>query len=233
MLKVSVQGPSSILHPTSIAANALITSSATPPFSTTIFVTSEIRLLFIPPLGGVHTPEAARSSRCVRASALDVGAVPPVAEFMELGTPGGVRCEGGSIVRIETILVPVGEAVELVHAIASTASATASSSLHGSKMIFKPTAMAIMMTGGRPIWGLWADLLSVLGYRGTAASQSSSNSGSSSCSDLRAGKRVVRRARWDVMDRRARGYDRGGERSRIWFCQLRCIVRGAIDHTST
>jgi hypothetical protein len=79
------------LHPTSIAANALMTSSATPPCSTTILVTCDIKFLFMPPLGGVHTPEAASNSRCVRASALDVGATPPVAEFIEFGMPGGVR----------------------------------------------------------------------------------------------------------------------------------------------
>ena len=93
ILRRSIFFPSTCLalHPTSIAASALMTSSATPPFSTTIFVTWDIRFLFIPPLGGVQTPELASSSRCVRASALDVGAVPPVAEFIEFGMPGGVR----------------------------------------------------------------------------------------------------------------------------------------------
>lgn len=102
----------------------------------------------MPPRGGVHTPELASNSRCVRASALDVGAVPPVAEFIELGTAGGVRCEGGSIVRIETMRAPVDEVVELAQAMARTASATASSSLQGSKMMLGPTAMARTMTGG-------------------------------------------------------------------------------------
>lgn len=85
---------------------------------------------------------------------MDVGTVPPVAEFIELGTPGGVRCEGGSIVRMETIRAPVDEAGEFVHAIARTASATASSSLAGSKMMFGPTAMARTMMGGLPIDGM-------------------------------------------------------------------------------
>jgi hypothetical protein len=189
------------LHPTSIAANALMTSSATPPCSTTILVTWDIKFLFMPPLGGVHTPEAASNSRCVRASALDVGATPPVAEFIEFGMPGGVRWDGGSIVRIETMRAPVVDEDVFVHAIARTASATASSSLHGSKMMFGPTAMARIMTGGLSVVVLSA----FLGNRDTAASQSSLNSGSSSCSDLRAGSSVVRSARWVVMERRASG----------------------------
>jgi hypothetical protein len=168
----------------------------------------------MPPLGGVHTPEAASSSRCVRASVLEVGAVPPVAEFIEFGMPGGVRWEGGSMVRMETMRAPVEEDDVFVHAIARTASATESSSLHGSKMMFGPTAMARMMTGGLSVVVLSA----LLGYRDTAASQSSLNSGSSSCSDLRAGRCVVRRARWVVMERRASGYERGGESRSI--CRL-------------
>lgn len=105
---------------------------------------------------------------------------------------------------IETICAPADEDLELVHAIARTASATASSSLQGSKMMFGPTAMASMMTGGLP-GGVLELLLDRLGYSGTAACQSSSNSGSSSFSDLRAGRWVVRRARCVVMERRARG----------------------------
>jgi hypothetical protein len=193
--------PTFALHPTSIAASALMTSSATPPCSTTIFVTWEIKFLFMPPLGGVQTPEAANSSRCVRASALEVGATPPVAEFIEFGMPGGVRWDGGSMVRIETMRAPVDEEDVFVHAIARTASATASSSLHGSNIMFGPTAMARMMTGGLSVVVLSA----FLGKSETAASQSSLKSGSSSCSDLRAGRSVVSRARCVVMERRASG----------------------------
>jgi hypothetical protein len=191
-------------HPTSIAANAPMTSSATPPCSTTILVTCDTSVRFIPPRGGVHTPEVASSSRCVRASALDVGTVPPVEEFIEFGMAGGVRWEGGSMVRIETMRAPVDDEGEFVHATARTASATASSSLHGSKMMFDPTAMARMTTGG--LSEVVCVLLPVfLGYSGTAASQSSSNSGSSSFSDLRAGRWVVRSARWAVMESSASG----------------------------
>lgn len=43
----------------------------------------DMRPLFIPPLSGVHTPELAQISRRVRASALEVGAVPPVAQLPE------------------------------------------------------------------------------------------------------------------------------------------------------
>jgi hypothetical protein len=205
-------------HPTSIAASAPITSSATPPRSTTIFVTCEIKPRFMPPLGGVHTPEFANSSRCVSASALEVGTVPPVAEFIEFGTPGGVRWEGGSIVRIETMRAPVDEDVEFVQATARTASATANSSLAGSKMMFEPTAMASIMTGGFPSCGAVLFVPACLGYSGTAASQSSSKSGSSSFSDFSAGRCVVRSARWAVMESSASGYERGGERSRICTC---------------
>ena len=119
------------------------------------------------------------------------------------------------MVRIETMRAPVDDVVELVHAIASTASATASSSLAGSKMMFDPTAMASMMTGGFPSWGAVLLVPACLGYRGTAASQSSSNSGSSSFSDFRAGRSVVSRARWVVMESRASGYESGGDSSRI------------------
>lgn len=116
------------------------------------------------------------------------------------------------MVRIETILAPVLDEVVVVHAIASTASATASSSLAGSKMMFGPTAMARIMTGGL---SRAEDLDVDLGYSGEAASQSSSKSGSSSFSDLREGRCVVRRARCVVMERRPRGYESGGERRRI------------------
>ena len=95
------------LQPTSIPANAPIISSATPPFSTTIFVTWLTSVLFMPPLGGVQTPLLASISRIVRAWALVSGTVPPVAEFMLFGTAGGVRWLGGSMVLIDTILAPV------------------------------------------------------------------------------------------------------------------------------
>lgn len=48
------------------------------------------------------------------------------------------------------------------------------------------------------------------------AAQSSSKKGSSSPSDFRRGRRVERRARWVVKDRRGRGYDSGGEMRRIY-----------------
>jgi hypothetical protein len=170
----------------------------------------------MPPRGGAHTPDVASSSRCVSASALFAGAVPPVAEFIELGMPGGVRWDGGSMVRMETRRAPVEEVFAFVQATARTASATASSSLHGSNMMFGPTAMASTMTGG--LSTAWVPLPLSLGYKGTDASQSSSNSGSSSFSDFSAGSREVRRARWVVMESRARGYDNGGESSRICRC---------------
>ena len=54
------------------------------------------------------------------------------------------------------------------------------------------------------------------GYNGTEASQSSSNNGSSSFSDLRRGRRVDRSARYVVRERSGSGYESGGERSRTW-----------------
>ena len=106
------------------------------------------------------------------------------------------------MVRIETILAPVAEEEDVVHATAMTASATASSSCAGSKIMFGPTAMARMMTGGLSC----AEVVEAdLEYKGEAAAQSSSKRGSSSFSDLRDGRCVVRRARWVVMDMRPRG----------------------------
>lgn len=107
------------------------------------------------------------------------------------------------MVRMETIFAPVLDSLDVVQATASTASATASSSLHGSKMMLGPTAMARMMTGGfsRAVEDVEADL----GYSGEAAAQSSLKSGSSSFSDLSAGRWVVSRARWVAMESRPSG----------------------------
>lgn len=107
------------------------------------------------------------------------------------------------MVLIETMRARGDEEVEFAHATASTASATASSSIQGSKMMLDPTAIASTMTGGLSVSAEGWEWF--LGYRGTAASQSSSKSGSSSLSDFSAGRREVRRARWVVMESRASG----------------------------
>lgn len=57
-----------------------------------------------------------------------------------------------------------------------------------------------------------------LGYKNTDASQSSSNSGSSSFSDLSLGRRVERSARCVVRESNGNGYDKGAESSRIYKC---------------
>ena len=140
------------------------------------------------------------------ASVLETGALPPVAEFMELGIPGGVRREGGSIVRIERRRTGLAEDVcEAAQEMARTASATANSSLLGSKMIFWPTAMTRRVTGGFSMWVLEGLLGSERGKREMEAAQSSSKRGSSSCSDLRAGRRAERSAKCMVKERSGSG----------------------------
>lgn len=105
--------------------------------------------------------------------------------------------------------------------IANTTSATESSSAEGSKRIFSPTDITRSVIGGllvRTVSG-FDPAAAVLesgieverpvegerGYSGTAASQSSSKSGSSSFSDLRRGRRVERSARYVVRERSGRG----------------------------
>lgn len=142
-------------HPNSTASNPSSTSSATPSFPTTILIILLINPLFILPLGGAHTPGASTSSLCLIASSVLVGAFPPAAVFKKFGTPGGVSLAGGSIVRTASSrrLRPSSLAEENRGAspteTARMASATASSSFVGSKMMFEPTAMTRRVTGGR------------------------------------------------------------------------------------
>lgn len=95
-------------------------------------------------------------------------------------------------------------------------SATESSSLLGSKIMFVPTAMTSNVIGGL-VYPPFTFADPSRGYKKTEASQSSSNMGSSSASDFRRGRRVERRARCVVRLRRGRGYDSAGERSTIWY----------------
>ena len=94
---------------------------------------------------------------------------------------------------------------------ARIALATAISSREGSKKMLEPTDTTRRVIGGSGCEGAEES------YRGTAASQSSLKSGSSSASETSAGRRVDRRARWVVRDRRGTGYESGGERSRIYM----------------
>lgn len=92
---------------------------------------------------------------------------------------------------------------------ATTASATASSAWEGSKKMLLPTLMTSSVMGGRTRVGFVFEGV-IVGegrYNGTAASQSSLNSGSSSFSNpfTGAGRWVDRRARWVVRERRGRG----------------------------
>lgn len=134
----------------STASNAFSTSSATPPGCVANLMTRATSPRLTPPRGGVHTPGVCKPSRKAIASALDVGATPPVALFKALGTPGGVRREGGSMVRMARRRSEEAEegAVSPTER-ASTASATASSSLLGSKMMLAPMATTRRVMGGR------------------------------------------------------------------------------------
>lgn len=86
-----------------------------------------INTLFSPPRGGFQTPSSEMAS-LARTSSL----VAPVALFSEFGIPGVVKCDGESTVRMERtrnpLLFSLGKPTET----ATTASATASSSLLGS-----------------------------------------------------------------------------------------------------
>ena len=73
-------------------------SRTTPSELSISFVIREIAALFNPPRGGFQTPSSEIASRA-RTSSLDG----PVASFKELGIPGVVNREGGSIVRIARI----------------------------------------------------------------------------------------------------------------------------------
>ncbi|KAL8768342.1 MAG: hypothetical protein Q9209_005376 [Squamulea sp. 1 TL-2023] len=106
---------------------------------------------------------------------------------------------GGSIVRRESslnlgarslrLLIDTG-VLKVPTVTAQTASATASSSLDGSKKMLSPTDMTSNVNGGLEAWSNCEEA-----YRGCAASQSSLKSGSSSILDTGAGSLVARRAR--------------------------------------
>lgn len=172
----------------------------------------------VPPSGAFQTPSWGNSSTlCCCCFFCDDGSnVPLAAKLPVLGTPGGVSLDGGSTVRIDTSLSSRPESTSMLSSAfcvrtshsdtASAESATASSSLDGSNRMLSPTATTSSVMGGlEPAAAPWR------GYRNGEASQSSSNMGSSSPSDLRRGSLVERRARCVVRERRGRGYDSGGD----------------------
>ncbi|KAL1998695.1 hypothetical protein VTN02DRAFT_5723 [Thermoascus thermophilus] len=134
-----------------------MTSSPTPPLSSTMATIRPIRLLFTPPRLGLHTPGTA-SSLVKRAASSAAAVEPSVVTFSESGTPGCVRRAGGSIVRMDSSFRPLpwlspSRSLSLSYSrpmeMARTASATAISSRVGSKMMLSPTEMTRRVTGGR------------------------------------------------------------------------------------
>lgn len=177
-----------------------MTSWPTPPSDITALMIRDICNLPKPPRGGRHTVTPASLSLSSSASVADI---PPVVEFELFGTPAAVSREGGSTVRSATI--PKLPDFSCAAEIATTASATASSSLLGSKIMLEPTVMTSSVTGGFVV----ATPCGPLGKRCVAASQSSLKSGSSSFSEINAGMRVASSARWVVKESNGRGYERG------------------------
>ncbi len=144
--------------------------------------------LFIPPLAGLHAPWSSSAS---------------------VGDTAAASRAGGSIVRRDRSLnlgasslhFPEDPAASIVPTVtAQTASATASSSRDGSKKILSPTDMTRSVNGGLEALSDSED-----GYRGSAASQSSLKSESSSILDIGAGSLVARRARCVVKLNSGRG----------------------------
>jgi hypothetical protein len=179
--------------------NPSMTSLATPWGPSTAFVMRPISALGSPPRGGFQTPSSVHDSLAAIVSSSDIMAA-PVAELSELGSPGCVSLEGGSIVLIAKMWnppEPVGTPIDS----ARTDSATANSSLLGSNIMFAPTDITSRVTGGR--YCRVPDV--VTGYKYRDASQSSSNRGSSSPSDTSFGNLADRRARCVVMESNGRG----------------------------
>lgn len=143
----------------STASRASRTSSATPPFSTTILMIRPMTLLLTPPLGALHTLPASSLLLSVTAKVsvsafLLASPVLPTAEVAEastIGVPAFVSRDGGSMVLIARIFGPSAE--DDVEALwptemARMESATASSSREGSKMMFEATDMTRRVMGG-------------------------------------------------------------------------------------
>ena len=176
------------------------TSTPTPPGSVHIPTILPSTSLLTPPFFAFHTPSSPPAP------------APPVSASAALEESR----EGGSIVRTASNLNSSAPFADEATVTATTASATASSAWEGSKKMLLPTLMTNNVIGGLApvafVFGFELELeLGVLvvdaGYNGTAASQSSLNSGSSSFSNpfTGAGRCVDRRARCVVRERRGRG----------------------------
>lgn len=166
----------------------VITSSPTPPASRTIFTVFPTTALFMPPLAGLHAPWSSS---------------PSVVEAAAASRAGGsiVRRDKSLSLGVTSLRLPLDNGASIVATVtAQTASATASSSLDGSKKMLSPTEMTSSVNGGFEVCAESEE-----GYRGSAASQSSLNRGSSSILDIGAGSLVARRARCVVRLSSGRG----------------------------
>ncbi len=174
------------------------TSAPTPPRSIHIPTIFPSTSLLTPPFFAFHTPSSPPAP------------APPVSASAALEESR----DGGSIVRTASNLNSSAPFSEEAMVTATTASATASSAWEGSKKMLVPTLMTNNVIGGlAPVafelgFEVRVGVFVVEGgYNGTAASQSSLNSGSSSFSKpfTGAGRCVDRRARCVVRERRGRG----------------------------
>ena len=174
------------------------TSPPTPPRSVHLPTILPSTSLLKPPFFAFHTPSSAPAP------------APPVSASAALEESR----DGGSIVRTASKLNPSAPSSEEATVTATTASATASSAWEGSKNMLVPTLMTNNVIGGLApvafVFGFELRLGVLVvggGYNGTAASQSSLKSGSSSFSNpfTGAGRCVDRRARCVVRERRGRG----------------------------
>ena len=156
-------------HPTSTPSNPSNTSSPTPPFLITILIIFAIVALLTPPRRGLHTPGLSSSPVVDGSSKLASSAAavePSVATFSALATPGCVRRDGGSTVRIERSFRRASSS-ELVLVLlrvtetARTVSATAISSRLGSKIMLSPAEITRRVIGGRTCWDGVGPLLMV------------------------------------------------------------------------
>ena len=143
-------------HPTSTPSNPSNTSSPTPPFLITILIIFAIVALLTPPRRGLHTPGLSSSPVVDGSSKLAYSAAavePSVATFSALATPGCVRRDGGSTVRIERSFRRASSELVLVLSrvteTARTVSATAISSRLGSKIMLSPAEITRRVIGGR------------------------------------------------------------------------------------
>lgn len=112
-----------------------------------------------------------------------------------------VRRDRSLSLGVPSLRLPLDTGASIVPTVtAQTASATASSSLEGSKKMLSSTEMTSSVNGG-----FEACAEPEGGYKGSAASQSSLKSGSSSILDIGAGSLVARRARCVVKLKSGKG----------------------------